>query len=190
MKRGVEPKFCRPRGNRYEALPFELTTSHYTRHTYLSGITLERLEGTNGHGAAISSSESIQRIGWAVWTTEIAITPPMTQPPPARRSHEPPHLCPMPSLSPCLLKRCAKPTWKERWRVWSSRTWVVCRMPHLSSTNPGRLRWYIQMCPVLVWDPKPWFNVLTHHPSIRHALQHLRISMSGFPVFNHEICYV
>jgi len=45
------------------------------------------------------------------------------------------HLCPTSSPSPCLLKRRAEVTWKKRWRVWSSRTWVVCRMLHPFSTR-------------------------------------------------------
>jgi len=69
----------------------------------------------------------------------MAVTPPITQPSPARRTHGPLHLCPTPSLSPYLLKRPGEVTWQKRWRAWSSRTWVVCQMPF--STNQGDLLW-------------------------------------------------
>ena len=64
--KGVEPKCCRPRGNRDEFLAPStpelslLTTSHYTRYPKwfcLSGLTSEQLEGKNSRGTAMSSSE-------------------------------------------------------------------------------------------------------------------------------------
>ena len=64
-----------------------------------------RLEGIpiriNGRGAALSSSKSIQS---ATSPTEMTDTPPLLSP--SRCTRWPPHLCPMPSLSPflCLLK--------------------------------------------------------------------------------------
>ena len=48
--------------------------------------------------------------------------------------------------------------------------------------------WHVQTSPVLDWDPKQWLAILTHHPSIPHALQHKFISMSGMPVLGCEIC--
>jgi len=72
---GVEPKCCRPWGNQDGFLAPStpelslLTTSYYTRYPKwfcLSGLTSEGLEGENSRGAAMSSSESIQRVAWAV----------------------------------------------------------------------------------------------------------------------------
>ena len=71
----------------------------------------------------------------------MAITPPLTQPPSARRTHYPPRLCLTPSLSPFPLKLCSEATWKKRLRVSGSRTWDECRMPRPFSTNQGNLLW-------------------------------------------------
>jgi len=46
------------------------------------------------------------------------------------------------------------------------------------------------MFPVLDWDPKQWLIVLSDHPSIPRALQHMRISIGGFLVLSCEIFYV
>ena len=46
------------------------------------------------------------------------------------------------------------------------------------------------MFPALDWDPKQWLVVLAHYPTIRHALKHKLISMSGLLVLSCEICYV
>jgi len=84
--------------------------------------------------AAMSSSESILCVARAV-------IPPLTQPPPAQRSHCPPRLFLTLSLSSFLLKLCAEVTWQKRRRVSDSCTWDECRMPRSFSTNQGDLLW-------------------------------------------------
>jgi len=74
----------------------------------------------------MSSSESIQCIARAVQPTEMAVTLPLTQRPPTRRTHGPPHLCPMPSLfSRCVQERLGKSI--EESRVLAPELIVECR---------------------------------------------------------------
>jgi len=102
-----------------------------------------RSEGTsihiNGRGAASSSSKSIQRVTWAVLSTNWSLPLPWLNP--SRHTHWPPHHFLTSSLTPCLLNICAEPIWQKHWRVWGSHTWVDCLTPRPFSTSWPELLW-------------------------------------------------